>query len=192
MQSVYTQFRNMAVMVRAKRRQLVKCSAAFTLLLALALLGGSATASAQDDSKNQDAVQSNSAETPEGSWLYTVTIPNPPGDPIVFVGTETYAAGGGYVEADQLSFTPGYLATAGHGAWRITGKNKFLLTYLNLTYDASGNPTGSGKVRQAMSLDGNRYSGSGDFFYYDLNGNVIASGTFTITAKKIRVEAPKE
>jgi hypothetical protein len=110
----------------------------------------------------------------------------------VFVGTETYAAGGGYVEADQLSFTPGYLATAGHGAWRITGKNRFLLTYLNLTYDASGNPTGSGKVRQAMNLDGNRYSGSGDFFYYDLNGNVIASGTFTITAKKIRVEAPKE
>jgi hypothetical protein len=87
---------------------------------------------------------------------------------------------------------PGYLATAGHGAWRITGKNNFLLTYLNLTYDASGNPTGSGKVRQATNLDGNRYSGSGDFFYYDLNGNVIASGTFTITAKRIRVEAPKE
>jgi hypothetical protein len=192
MQSAYTQFRNMTVMVKAKRRQLVKGSAAFTLLLALALLGGSATASAQDDSKNQDAVQSNSAETPEGSWLYKVTIPDPPGDPIVFVGTETYAAGGGYVEADQLSFTPGYLATAGHGAWRITGKNRFVLTYLNLTYDASGNPTGSGKVRQAMTLDGTRYSGSGDFFYYDLNGNVIASGTFTITAKKIRVEAPKE
>jgi hypothetical protein len=47
-------------------------------------------------------------------------------------------------------------------------------------------------VRQATKLDGNRYSGSGDFFYYDLHGNVIASGTFTITANKIRVEAPKE
>jgi len=55
MQSAYTQFRNMTVMAKAKRRQLVKGSAAFTLLLALALLGGSATASAQDDSKNQDA-----------------------------------------------------------------------------------------------------------------------------------------
>jgi hypothetical protein len=40
MQSAYTQFRNMTVMAKAKRRQLVKGSAAFTLLLALALLGG--------------------------------------------------------------------------------------------------------------------------------------------------------
>jgi hypothetical protein len=67
----------------------------------------------------------------------------------------------------------------------------FLLTYLNLTY-AAGNPTGSGKVRQTTKLDGNRYSGSGDFSYYELNGNVVASGTFTITAKKIRVEAAKQ
>jgi hypothetical protein len=192
MKSAHTQFRNMTVIVTAKRRRLVKGAAALTLLVALGVLGSAATASAQDDSPSQDAVQSNSAETPEGSWFYTVTIPNPPGSPLIFVGTETYSAGGGYVEADQLSFTPGYLATAGHGAWRIAGKNGFLLTYLNLTYDASGNPTGSGKVRQTTKLHGNRYSGSGDFSYYDLNGNVVASGTFTITAKKIRVEAPKE
>jgi hypothetical protein len=72
-----------------------------------------------------------------------------------------------------------------------TGKNRFLLTYDNLTYDASGNATGSGKVRQTTKMNGNSYSGSGDFFYYDLNGNVVASGAFTITAKRIRVESPQ-
>jgi hypothetical protein len=91
------------------------------------------------------------------------------------------------VEADQLSFTPGYLATAGHGGWKSTGNDTFLLTYMNLTYDANGNPTGSGKVRQTTTMSKNSYSGSGDFFYYDLNGKVVASGTFTITAKRILV-----
>jgi hypothetical protein len=188
----HKKFRSITDLMKAKHRQLLQSGAALTIMLALAVLGNPAAAFAQD-SENQDAVQSNVAsQTPEGSWLYTVTIPNPPGAPIIFVGTETYAAGGGYVEADQLSFTPGYLATAGHGAWRSSGKHSFLLTYLNLTYDASGNPTGSGKVRQTTKLEGNHYIGSGDFSYYDLNGNVVASGTFTITATKIHVEAPKK
>jgi hypothetical protein len=185
MNSAHKEFRNTTDLVKTKGRQLLKGAAALTVLVALAVLGSSAAFA-------QDAMEANTAsQGPEGSWLYTVTIPNPPDAPIVFRGTETYSAGGGYVEADQLSFTPGYLATAGHGAWKCTGNNKFLLTYVNFTYDASGNPTGSGKVRQTTRLAGNRYSGSGDYFYYDLNGNVVASGTFTITAKRILVESPK-
>jgi hypothetical protein len=187
MNSAHKEFRNMTDLVKAKRRQLLKGAAALTVLVALAVLGGPAAAFAQD------AIQSNVAsQTPEGSWLYTVTIPNSSGAPIVFLGTETYSAGGGYVEADQLSFTPGYLATAGHGGWKSTGNNTFLLTYVNLTYDATGTPTGSSKVRQTTTMAGNSYSGSGDYHYYDVNGKVVASGTFTITAKRILVQAPKQ
>ena len=91
-----------------------------------------------------------------------------------------------------MSFTPGYLATAGHGGWKITGNNTFILTYMNLTYDANGNPTGSGEVRQTTTMAGNSYTGSGDYAYFDVNGNVVASGTFTITAKRILVKAPKQ
>ena len=187
MNSEHKEFRNMTDLVKAKRRQLLNGAAALTVLIALAVLGSPAAAFAQGVVQNSVASQ-----TPEGSWLYTVTIPNSSGAPIVFIGTETYSAGGGYVEADQLSFTPGYLATAGHGGWRSRGNNRFLLTYVNLTYDANGNPTGSGKVRQTTTMAGNSYSGSGDFFYYDLNGNVVASGTFTITAKRISVESPEQ
>jgi len=50
---------------------------------------------------------------PTGSWLYTVKIPGAP----AFQGVESYGAGGEYSEADLLSILPGYLATAGHGAW---------------------------------------------------------------------------
>jgi hypothetical protein len=79
----------------------------------------------------------------------------------------------------------------------MTGARTFDLTYLNLTFDgfSSGNPTGTLKVRQTTRIDedGNSYTGSGDYTYYDLSGNPIPSisGTFTITAKRILVEAPK-
>ena len=45
---------------------------------------------------------------PVGSWLYTVTIPvnDNPAHNIVFQGVETYMQGGGYIETDQLSFSP--------------------------------------------------------------------------------------
>lgn len=187
MNSAHKEVRNLTNLVKTTRRRLLNSAALLTVLIALAALGSPATAFAQDSNQSKATRQ-----TPEGSWLYTVTIPNPPNAPIVFLGTETYSAGGGYVEADQLSFTPGYLATAGHGGWKSTGNDMFLLTYRNLTYDANGNPTGSGKVRQTTTMFKNSYSGSGDFFYYDLNGNVVASGTFTITAKRILVQAPNQ
>jgi hypothetical protein len=187
MNSTNSEFRKLTDLVKVKRRQLVTGVAALTVLVALAVLGSPAVVFAQD------AIQSDVAsQTPEGSWLYTVTIPDPPDAPIVFLGTETYAAGGGYVEADQLSFTPGYLATAGHGVWKSTGNNKFLLTYVNLTYDSTGTPTGSSKVRQTTTISGNSYGGSGDYHYYNVTGKVVASGMFTITAKRILVQAPKQ
>jgi hypothetical protein len=152
----------------------------FVLTLAILLTLGVSTAAFAEDRRNQ---------APEGSWLYTVSIPTG-GDPFVFQGTEAYTPGGTYTEADQLSFMPGSLATPGHGERKSIGHDKFLLTYINLTYDASGNPTGSSKVRQVAKLSGKTYSGSGDYAYYDTNGTVLQSGTFTITAKRIRVEAP--
>ena len=130
---------------------------------------------------------------PEGSWLYTVTIQGLPS----FQGIETYSAGGGYSEADQLSFGSGSLASAGHGVWKSTSERKFELTYLNLTFDGvPGNPTGTLKVRQTTTIDkaGNSYKGSGDYAYFDLNGAPMtfpgASGTFTIIATRIKLEAP--
>jgi hypothetical protein len=78
----------------------------------------------------------------------------------------------------------------------LEANRTFLLKYVNLTFAdfSSGTPTGTLKVRQTTTLDqtGNLYSGSGDYTYYDLDGNPIPSisGVFTITAKRITVEAP--
>src|SRR5215469_4517189 len=174
-----------------KTCQFLKLSVvALTALAGLIPLGVPAAAAAQNATELK--AQWIGSQGPEGSWLYIVTIPG-----YTFQGIETYSAGGGYTEADQLSFAPFAVASAGHGAWKMTGGNTFNLTYLNLTFDAfsSGNPTGTLKVRQTTRIDksGNSYTGSGDYTYYDLDGNPIPSisGTFTITAKRIVAQAPR-
>ena len=181
--------------INTKSCQFLKLSAAvLTVLVALIPLGAPAAATAQDTaaSKAEFSGWPPQRQGPEGSWLYTATIPG-----YTFQGIETYSAGGGYTEADQLSFSPSAVASAGHGAWKMTGANTLNLTYLNLTFDgfSTGNPTGTLKVRQTTTINksGNSYTGSGDFTYYDLDGNPIPSisGTFTITATRIVVEAPK-
>jgi hypothetical protein len=166
------------------------CVSVVTILMTLISLGTPASATAQTTAQLSGSLQE--IQGPEGSWLYTVTIPG-----YTFQGIETYSTGGGYTEADQLSFNPIAVASAGHGAWKMTGGNTFNLTYLNFTFDAfsSGNPTGTLKVCQTTKIDksGDSYTGSGDYTYYDLDGNPIPSisGTFTITAKRIVVKAPK-
>jgi len=179
-------------MAKPRLLQLHNVVAVLAVLAGLAVFGGPAAATAQTAAESKAQFTGWLPQGPEGSWLYTVTIPG-----YTFQGIETYSAGGGYTEADQLSFSPIAVASAGHGAWKMTGEKTFVLTYLNLTFDAfsSGNPTGTLKVRQNTRIDesGNSYTGSGDYTYYDLNGNPIPSisGTFTITAKRILVQAPQ-
>jgi len=174
--------------MNSTRRQLFK--SAVLIALAVAMLGSVASAAVAMLGSVASA-SDNESDGPAGSWYYTVTIPG-----YTFQGIETYSVGGGYTEADQLSFSPFAVASAGHGAWRRTGKNDFLLTYVNLTFDSfnTGAPTGTLRVRQRMTIDGtgNSYTGSGDYTYYDLDGNPLPdiSGTFTIVATRILVQAP--
>jgi hypothetical protein len=181
--------------MNTKFNQILKLSAAVsTVLVALVPFGTPPAATAQDTaaSKAEFSVLPQQFQGPEGSWLYIVKIPG-----YTFQGLETYSAGGGYTEADQLSFNPLAVASAGHGVWKMTGEKTFVLTYLNLTFDgfSTGNPTGKLKVRQTTKIDksGNFYTGSGDYTYYDLDGKPIPSisGTFTITATRIVMQAPK-
>ena len=176
-----------------KTCQFLKLSVvALTTMAALIPLGVPAAAAAQNTPESIAQLIGSLPQGPEGSWLYIVTIPG-----YTFQGIETYSAGGGYTEADQLSFNPVAVASAGHGAWKMTGERTFNLTYLNLTFDSfsSGNPNGTLEVRQTTRIDknGNSYTGSGDYIYYDLDGNPIPSisGTFTIRATRIVVQAPK-
>lgn len=168
---------------KTKRRRLLKGAGVLGTLGILTALRQPMAAFAE----NTDASQG-----PEGSWLYSVTATSTSGLPSSVLGLETYAAGGGYTETDQLSFMPSTLATPGHGSWKLTGERTFLLTYITLNHDSNGTFQGTSKIRQVATLNqkGTAYSGSGNFDLYDVHGNVILSGAFTIQATRIRVEAP--
>ncbi len=168
---------------KTKRRQLLKGAGVLSALGVLTALESPTAAFA----KNSGAGQG-----PEGSWLFAVTATSASGLPSPILGLETYAAGGGYTETDQLSFMPSSLATPGHGSWRSTGERTFLLTYLTLNHDTQGTFQGTSKIRQIATLNeaDNAYSGSGNFDVYDVHGNVILSGTFTIQATRVRIETP--
>ena len=158
---------------------------ALPALIAVGMLGNLAPARAQPMV----------LQHPVGSWLYTVTIPvdDNPAHNIVFQGVETYMLGGGYIETDQLSFSPTLgLSTPSHGSWASTGGSDFLMTYLNFTFDSTGTAQGKGMVRQTATIGKDRksYSGSGDFSYFDPTGKVVLAGTFTVTATRIEVQAP--
>ena len=92
--------------INTKSCQFLKLSASvLTVLMALIPLGVPAAATAQNTAQLSGSPQQ--TQRPEGSWLYTVTIPGS-----AFQGIETYATGGGYTEADQLSFNPLAVASA--------------------------------------------------------------------------------
>ena len=69
---------NMTSQVKTQRSQLLRGAAVLAALVVLFALGSPTAAFAHDAFQGNKATQG-----PEGSWLYTVTIPNPPGAPIV-------------------------------------------------------------------------------------------------------------
>jgi hypothetical protein len=111
--------------MKTKRSQFLKCAVTVAAGVILVALGSSTGAYAQsanailqapDVDVTPASFQPERSGGPAGSWLYTVTIPG-----FTFQGLETYSDGGGYTEADQLSFLPIAVASAGHGAWKRTG-----------------------------------------------------------------------
>jgi hypothetical protein len=89
-------------------------------------------------------------------------------------------------EADQLSFSPDAVASAGHGAWKH-GVEIFSDLRVNLTFDKFSTECRMElRVRQTATIDktGNSYTGSGDFNYFDTGGSSVFGGTFTVTATR--------
>jgi hypothetical protein len=139
---------------------------------------------------------------PAGSWVAMVTILGT-GAPPPFRALRTYSDGGGYIESASNSMNPQAPDSPGHGTWARTGgtiadstrgggaePQTFAVTFIVDRFDGSGNLIGTIKVRESATLSqtGDTYTGRGAFEFLDLHGNVIASGTATATATRIKVE----
>ncbi len=133
------------------------------------------------------------SDTIAGTWRVTVTSDTWP-EP--FRALLTFDGDGSVIGSAQgdvlLAPPPGIapVATAAHGAWERTGNRNFLFTFRQIFYNSDGSFAGGAKIRNAavMSKSGNEMSGQLVVDYYDINDNVVYTGTGTFTGQRMTAE----
>src|ERR1700733_11111234 len=76
------------------------------------------------------------------------------------------------------------------GVWKNTGARSAQLHHMGWTFDTSGNPTGTLVDDELLTLDKKRttYSGTFDFKFYDVNGNLVKEVTGDSSATRVTVQ----
>jgi hypothetical protein len=124
-----------------------------------------------------------SGQSIEGAWNVSIHFdagPTCASAPAVFTREGT-------VIADSCAQN---LAT-GYGAWIRIGPRKFAVTFIGNVYGPGGAVAGSYKVRAAdgtLDAGGNSFSGPFKTEFFDLAGNLTATFTGTVVARRILVE----
>ena len=76
------------------------------------------------------------------------------------------------------------------GVWQKAGGRSVQLHHMGWTFDTSGNPSGTLVDDTTVTLDkaGMTYSGTFDFKFYDVNGNLQKEVTGDTTATRVTVQ----
>ena len=117
-----------------------------------------------------------------GAWVVIPSAPNrPPGSPNVFTFTS---------DGTITRFSP--VDSGATGAWISTGDRIVTYTFIALDRSASGDFKGTFKVRGKVTLNesNDEFAGGGLVDFFDAQGKLAQSGTFTTHATRIKVEKP--
>jgi hypothetical protein len=141
----------------------------------------------------------NNARQLEGSWLATVTIPDPEGgDPQLFESQVSYCAGGAMIASDPSPFPN--MTTAYHGTWARKGHHEFVFTMIGFQYDKlwtddPGLPPSSTKlwkliIKETVRIKADRdtYSGEGTIEWLDPQGVQYGPAPDSTHAVRIKAE----
>lgn len=157
-------------MAHMDRRQLLMGGAAGVLGLAAAALGPSSALADEGES-----------EGPMGTWDIQVTDATAQGGPSTFEAATTFAPGGGVVNIDATSPSPGL------GSWSGRENGAFMARFMQFSFN-SFNPADTSTVKLVVAIDGkssgNTISGTFTYVVYALNGSVLfpsGKGSFTGT-----------
>ena len=166
---------------------------------------GNATASrvppsaAEAEAQNQE-LQIEGTVTPgpkgrlEGTWLATVTFTDGFALKVLF----TFMPGrdeneGTLVDSNEFLLTPDPIGAPDQGVWQRTAERNFIATHLAFLFNsADGSPAGTAKVRDAITINqlGTQFTGRQFVEIFDADGNFVDSFSATMTAVKLRAEAP--
>ncbi len=130
-----------------------------------------------------------------GSWLMTFFEED--GPPTLALAT--VGADGTVVTAEHPVVTPPIadgpvFASSGHGAWKETGPDSAIVTFVGLGSYGHGVLFGTVTARATITLgpDGETFDGKGVFTIADPAGNLLATFPGTFNANRIVPEAPIE
>jgi hypothetical protein len=117
-----------------------------------------------------------------GSWVVIPIAPNrPPGSPNVFAFTS---------DGTITRFSP--VDSGATGAWISSGDRSVAYTFVALDRNAAAEFKGTFKVRGKVTLNEtcDEFAGGGSVDFFDTQGKIVQSGTFTTHATRIKVEKP--
>lgn len=97
---------------------------------------------------------------------------------------------GGEVAPTVIPGLPIQYGTAGHGVWKCgeDGEVTLKLVEISVFPDNTLSAEGTLKFRLKLNADGDAFGGSGTFEFLDPKGNVLASGTEDLQAKRIAIQ----
>lgn len=131
----------------------------------------------------------------EGTWLATVSFD----DGFVLKVLFTFMPGkdeneGTLIDTNEFLLTPGPIGAPDQGVWLRTAERNFIATHLAFLFDTDNDsePAGTAKVRDTISLNqlGDRFTGRQYVEIFDTDGQLTATFSATMTAVKMKAEAP--
>jgi hypothetical protein len=129
-----------------------------------------------------------SDDTIVGAWKGTATLTGIPS----FGTLLSFAAGGSLVHSAspdlQNTAAAPNLSTPSYGAWKRTGSGKYAVRFFFFTFDAQTNPSGSGEVKEQLTVDGDELNGKVEVTLFDTNGHVAFTVDGKITAQRIEAD----
>ena len=161
------------------RRQMLKGAGAMGAA-GLAVLAPSGILARAEEGENENALV--------GSWKGTATVAG-----LTFGTLLSFAAGGVVVHSTALdlqnSTNHNNLGTASYGAWKRTGEGNYSVKFAFFTFDQHTDPSGSGEVKEQLTVHGNDLTGTISVAVFDTNGNPSGGATpGTIQAKRIEAD----
>jgi hypothetical protein len=124
-----------------------------------------------------------------GSWIITGTPSDPSAEP--FLSLATFTADGSFVGASQGSGACCPILTPGHGVWWDAGANAFVVTFVAVGYDASGDLMGTlnGRLEIQLAESGEQIHGEFSGRMVDSTGATLFTTQGTLQGERIQAQA---
>lgn len=158
--------------------------AALALTLGLSVGAGALRAVAGNDTPT-------TGQRLDGTWLVVPVLDSaPPGVPLTFQTLNTFMADGAFIDAGRAA-SP-LRSAISHGQWVRAGDRLFTATVTFLTFDAQGTQTGMQQITRSIRLseDLQAFRSVSRNEQFDMEGNLVFSGSATETARRLTIGDP--